>query len=30
MTTITDVDVITYEVVRNRLTAIVAQQSAVL
>jgi hypothetical protein len=30
MTTITDVDVVTYEVVRNRLTAIVAQQSAVL
>lgn len=30
MTTRTDVDVITYEVVRNRLTAIVAQQSAVL
>lgn len=30
MTALTDVDVITYEVVRNRLTAIVAQQSAVL
>ncbi|BBZ03779.1 N-methylhydantoinase [Mycolicibacterium chitae] len=28
--TITDVDLVTYEVVRNRLTAIVAQQSAVL
>ncbi|WP_193045642.1 hydantoinase B/oxoprolinase family protein [Mycolicibacterium baixiangningiae] len=30
MTALIDVDVITYEVVRNRLTAIVAQQSAVL
>jgi N-methylhydantoinase B len=29
-TTLTEVDVVTYEVVRNRLTAIVAQQSAVL
>ncbi|BCI56007.1 5-oxoprolinase [Mycolicibacterium litorale] len=30
MTTLAEVDVVTYEVVRNRLTAIVAQQSAVL